>query len=906
MIRSLPSVLCAYTVCCALLLFSFSSKAAIIYVNPAAVGANNGTSWANAYTSLSAALLAAAGGDEIWVKQGVYKPSTLVDVNASGGTETREATFQITSGVALYGGFNGSEATRDARNPAVNLTILSGDLDNNDLNADGNFIAETTADVVGSNAYHVIYTVNATAATRVDGFTITAGKAMSGAAITDANQDGGAWYNRLSGATNASSPAIANSTFRGNYAASEGGAIFHTNAPTGGAVLSQVTNCKFISNKSNVAGGAINMGSFNAGNYQPHFTGCEFTGNEATRRGGALYMIGDHAAIDSCFFRNNKVTAVSPDGSTFPGSGGAVGMVASNAAFSQCMFEGNSSTGNPTGAFEGGGGGAVYMSANESQTTTLGVSAPSFINCGFYANTANGNTTAWGGAATHLSDAGKLRPRYVGCVFAGNQAQNNGGAVASFTRVISAASGFIPDLNPNFTNCTFAANHAGTTGGALYHDGYVYMGSEILHARVENSILWNNTAGSSAPQISSSGNNLIAYSDVQGSGGSGAGWSSSLGTDGGNNLDISPGFADAANPKGADGIPATTDDGLRLNAAAAPVDAGNNGATGLAGVSTDYTRAARIQGSKVDMGAYERIKISIPKVYWLKDWDLKPFCLSCPWAFTFNEDIFEQFVWDEKAQLIDPGNGTAIVTGHIANRKNKNQGFDVYLKLVNKQDWRAWSGQGRTYVTYTREASVTALQEHRNWSFWELSNESYLKGTDEVSGQLNLSAAPANYKTGFQLGEGANGWDNDFGMGGTFFYKGTLTVKGKRSSISGQGSMNVDAELCTGRGCTPLLEGPLSANTSRQQALESATDALTFSLYPVPAHNQLTVSHHGLPAGMYTLKFYDAKGQLKKQQTLYGNNGNLVTSVKELHPGLYILQLDSGTGKVISKKFVVE
>src|SRR5688500_13578929 len=113
---------------CVFLTCSFLTQAAIIYVNPAAVGANNGTSWANAYTSLSAALLASVSGDEIWVKSGVYKPTTLVDVNGAGGAEAREATFQIPSGVALYGGFAGTEATRDERNWEANLTVLSGDI----------------------------------------------------------------------------------------------------------------------------------------------------------------------------------------------------------------------------------------------------------------------------------------------------------------------------------------------------------------------------------------------------------------------------------------------------------------------------------------------------------------------------------------------------------------------------------------------------------------------------------------------------------------------------------------------------------------------------------------------------------------------------------------------------------
>src|SRR5688500_4973298 len=138
---------------CVFLTSSFLTKAATIYVNPAAVGANNGTSWANAYTSLSSALLAAVSGDEIWVKQGVYKPTTLIDVNGAGGAEAREATFQIPDGVALYGGFAGTEATRDERNWEANLTILSGDIDNNDVNGDGNSIAEVVTNIVGSNAY---------------------------------------------------------------------------------------------------------------------------------------------------------------------------------------------------------------------------------------------------------------------------------------------------------------------------------------------------------------------------------------------------------------------------------------------------------------------------------------------------------------------------------------------------------------------------------------------------------------------------------------------------------------------------------------------------------------------------------------------------------------------------------
>jgi hypothetical protein len=88
------------------------------YVNEAATGSNDGSSWANAYTDLQAALSAAASGDEIWVAAGTYKPTATTD---------RGVSFALKDGVAVYGGFLGNEASRGDRNPAANVTILSGE-----------------------------------------------------------------------------------------------------------------------------------------------------------------------------------------------------------------------------------------------------------------------------------------------------------------------------------------------------------------------------------------------------------------------------------------------------------------------------------------------------------------------------------------------------------------------------------------------------------------------------------------------------------------------------------------------------------------------------------------------------------------------------------------------------------
>lgn len=894
-----------------LLSLQISSKAAIIYVNQSAAGINNGTSWANAFTSLSPALAIAMSGDQIWVAAGVYKPSVPFDFNNDGILEPREVTFSIPNGVALYGGFSGTEANLGERTWLVNLTILSGDMDNNDQNGDGNFIAETTTNIIGNNAYHILLTINASNTTRIDGFTVTAGSASTASLITsDPNLDGGGLYNSLISPSFASSPGIYNVHFSGNFAKSEGGAIFNFSAPAGGEITSVISNCTFTGNKSDLTAGAIYTGSFQPGNYQLHILNSSFINNEAFRRGGAIYLVGDHALIENSIFQNNKATAISPDFSTLPASGGAVNLVASNASFNNCIFMDNHATGNPTGPYEGGGGGAVYISTNEPQTISLGNSEPEFISCGFYSNLASNNTGAWGGAVVHLSDAGVLRPVYTNCVFYGNQAQNHGGAVANFIRVMSSPEGYIPALSPRYTNCTFTSNHAQQRGGAIYNDGQLTPDGEVLQAAIENCILWVNTAVTDGPEIFNDGNQTIRNSLVAGSGGSGGGWDISLGNDLGSNIDANPLFVNAALPLGADNIAANADDGLKLQVSSPAINSGRNAASGLVGITTDYTGQSRIRNTTVDMGAYEYAGIIIPDFdfLWIYNWrDLIEPCLQCPppWALVLISRVFPvpEFEWKERAQFYIKGEN-AYLTGELINRKMPNSSFVVHMKFTGQMDWKAWSSSGGSWFAYTAESYRIAKTEHVNWNFWTLSNESYIECKGDIQGKIELKPLKSFIKSGFQIGKGANALDSDLGMAGNFCFEGTVKVSGKKTKLSGVGSMNVDAVPC-GRDCQSD-ESFADVRTEFKSATDfDLSDASGFELFPVPANNQLTI--RVAADGDYQLVISDLSGKILFRESWNQTEGmEYQISLENFTSGIYMLQLTSSRGEVYLQKLIVD
>lgn len=272
----------------------------ILFVAPTAQGSGDCSSWANACT-LQTALQNAVSGDEIWVQAGVYYPGT-----------SRSASFVLKNGVALYGGFTGTESQRSERDWASHLTILSGDIDQNDINNDGNFIAETWEDVQGNNVYHVVTGTNLDANTVLDGFVITAGLADT---ASFSNHLGGAIY------LTSSSPRLVNLQISGNLAIAGGGlAMLAGSAP-------QLLNVTFQGNRA-TSGGAIYT-------YEstPQIETAVFRENSSVGDGGGVYSVLSQVTILQGQFQRNVASY----------SGGAIFSLESELTLRSLLYQENTS-----------------------------------------------------------------------------------------------------------------------------------------------------------------------------------------------------------------------------------------------------------------------------------------------------------------------------------------------------------------------------------------------------------------------------------------------------------------------------------------------------------------------------------------------------------------------------------
>ncbi len=242
----------------------------VLFVDSAATGANDGSSWEDAFTNLQDALAAAralgARADEVRVAQGTYTPA---EPNGN-----RAASFEMIDGVVIRGGYGGvSAANPDRWNPTAFPTILSGDLNGDDDTAG-----------IAENVYHVVTAgPEVTNSARLQGFTITAGNAN--ASIPD-NRGAGMYVN-------GGAPTVVGCIFHANVASSGGGLFNQSGAP-------RVASSSFVGNEvSSFGGGLYHTGG------AAIYDNCTVTENSAGG-GGGIYSLDPAVVITNSIFWENS------------------------------------------------------------------------------------------------------------------------------------------------------------------------------------------------------------------------------------------------------------------------------------------------------------------------------------------------------------------------------------------------------------------------------------------------------------------------------------------------------------------------------------------------------------------------------------------------------------------------
>ncbi len=332
-----------------------ASEGAVFFVTQAGAGNRNGSSWDNAFgeAEFCQNLNGSSVGDEFWVAAGKYRPSTTGD---------NTWYFVLDPGVSLYGGFAGTETSRSQRNWRTNVTVLTGDLDFNDI-VDARGVTRKASDInaAGSgNSIRVLYAYGQGGV--LDGFTVTAGYAL--------NDEGGGMMDVQSSVT------IRNCTFAGNFSSQTGGGLYSRNS------FSTLENCVFSGNEADSGGGMYTDDSASVAD------GCIFTENEAVYGGGMAAVNSHVPEVKNCTFSKN----------TASDRGGGI-QTKNSAVVSACTFTENS-------AVDGGG---MFCTGF----------APKVTNCTFSGNTASGQ----GGGINNYWLASTT---IMNCTFSGNGANQGG------------------------------------------------------------------------------------------------------------------------------------------------------------------------------------------------------------------------------------------------------------------------------------------------------------------------------------------------------------------------------------------------------------------------------------------------------------------------------------------------
>ncbi|MEJ8569510.1 choice-of-anchor Q domain-containing protein [Wenzhouxiangellaceae bacterium CH-27] len=297
-------------------LASSVTQAGLCLVDKDAAGANNGTTWEDAYTHLAGAMLH-SHCDELWVAGGTYTPTDSQDP---------QGRFILQPGIEVYGGFAGTETEREQRDPRANPTILSGDLGDGIHSIALVFFEGFDHDQDPPPAPQVL-----------DGFTVTGGVTSS------INEFGAGIYIDAGthiGVQRECNPILRNLIIEGNAAGTGGGGVF-IDATIDGFSSPIFENVTFINNTA-LSGAAMYIDGHGAAAC-PTLNNVTFVDNHAEDFAGGILLIQN--VTEACLVMNNATFS----GNTSGISGSAITISAEGSTGGTPTFNNIIVWGNPTG-----------------------------------------------------------------------------------------------------------------------------------------------------------------------------------------------------------------------------------------------------------------------------------------------------------------------------------------------------------------------------------------------------------------------------------------------------------------------------------------------------------------------------------------------------------------------------
>jgi len=143
-------------------------------------------------------------------------------------------------------------------------------------------------------------------------------------------------------------------------------------------------------------------------------------------------------------------------------------------------------------------------------------------------------------------------------------------------------------------------------------------------------------------------------------------------------------------------------------------------------------------------------------------------------------------------------NGIALVTGQVADSENDNLTWNVHLVLEDMQTAETWLNESSEHDLLT---AFGCDADTASWITYRMDNsQSYLIGSGGYDGSwLQLSHMPFNESKRFQLGQGGNGVNCEYGLGGWFAWEG---------EVLGQSVMGLAGDLVVDLGADVLVDVP--------------------------------------------------------------------------------------------------